>query len=202
MTNFLAVDTSSKYLTVVANKGDKCVVRHLSDCTAKHSVILMDEIDKALKEAQLSPNECGFFCAVTGPGSFTGIRIGVSAAKGFALATGKKLLGVTTFDEVSYNVLSEGEYLVAIDALHQSYYVCGYSGKGQISRPPAYIGREELISYGLPLYGFEDLDLPNYHKVDISACLYPAVCALTGNLSDDISPLYVRKSQAEEGRKC
>ena len=98
MNNFLAVDTSSRYLTVLAVKDGKPFLRHLPDCAMRHSVMLMDEIDKTLTQAGLTPAECGFFCAVTGPGSFTGIRIGISAMKGFALGTGKKLKPVTSFD--------------------------------------------------------------------------------------------------------
>ena len=84
MSNFLAIDTSSRYLTVLAQKGDRQVLRHLSECAMKHSQILMDEIDAALSEAELKPEECDFFAAVTGPGSFTGIRIGIATVKGFA----------------------------------------------------------------------------------------------------------------------
>lgn len=91
MSNFIAIDTSSRYLTVVAQKGERFVLRHLPECAMQHSVILMDEIDKALDELSLTPAECDFFAAVVGPGSFTGIRIGIAAVKGFALATGKKI---------------------------------------------------------------------------------------------------------------
>ena len=50
MSNFLAIDTSSRYLTVLAQKGDKRVLRHGTDCAMRHSVILMDEVQKALEE--------------------------------------------------------------------------------------------------------------------------------------------------------
>ncbi len=104
MNNYLAVDTSSRYLTVVACKGEKKVVSHLADCAMNHSVVLMDQIDKALDEVGLTPAECDYFAAVTGPGSFTGIRIGVSCIKGYATALGKRAVGVTAFDLNSSNV--------------------------------------------------------------------------------------------------
>ena len=83
MADFLAVDTSSRYLTVLAKKGDKTVIRHIGDCAMQHSVILMGEIESALEEAGLTPDGCDYFAAVTGPGSFTGIRIGVATIKPF-----------------------------------------------------------------------------------------------------------------------
>lgn len=199
MSNFLGIDTSSRYLTVVAQKGGKTVVRHLADCAMRHSVILMDEIDAALNEAGLRAEECDFFAAVTGPGSFTGIRIGIASAKGFALAAGKPLLGVTSFDLIAYNVKNE-RFAVVIDAAHSYYYVCGYNKDKNVISEPAYLSGEAVKNLGLPLYGFEDLPFDNYLKLDIKNCLHPAICRNESKLSDNIEALYVRKSQAEEAR--
>lgn len=202
MADFLAVDTSSRYLTVLAKKGEKMVKRFIPDCALNHSVVLMDEVDAALAEAQLLPADCDFFAAVTGPGSFTGIRIGLSTVKGFALATNKKMLAVTSFDLIAYNVNGTQDFLVCIDAAHDCFYTCGYNGAREITTPPCYLTREQVQSLGLPVYGFEELNLPDYHKLSVADCLYPAICALKGNLGEDIHALYVRKSQAEEARKC
>lgn len=197
MSNYLAVDASSRYLTVVAKSKKNLILRHLSDCAMKHSVIIMDEVDAALKEAELTPAECDFFCAVTGPGSFTGIRIGISTVKGLALGAGKPLLGITSFDLIAYNVNSEN-FCVVIDAAHSHFYAKGY-GKSEFA--PAYLNLEEVEGLGCPLYGFEELPLKNYTRLDIKECLPVAIGKSAGNLTDNIAALYVRKSQAEEGRK-
>lgn len=202
MSNFLAVDTSSRYLTVVAQKGEKTVLRHLPECAMQHSVILMDEIDKALNEISLTPAECDFFAAVVGPGSFTGIRIGIATVKGLALATGKRFLAITSFDLIAYNVADENFYAV-IDAGRGSYYACGYADGGKtVILQPCYLSGESVSALKFPLYGFEDLPLSHYKKVDIKNCLHPAVCANSARLTDDIHALYVRKSQAEERRNA
>ena len=198
---FLAIDTSSRHLTVLAVNGDKKVLRHTPDCAMRHSVILMDEIDSALKEAKLEPSECDFFSAVTGPGSFTGIRIGISTAKGFALGTGKKLLPLTSFDLIAYNVNSENFYTV-IDAAHDHFYVCGYGAGRKIILEPSYMPKEQVLSLKHPLFGFENLNLLNYTRIEAGECLFNAVCQNENKLSDEMAALYVRKSQAEEGRKC
>ena len=200
MSNFLAVDTSSRYLSVLAVKGEKVVLRHLDDCALKHSVVLMDEVDKALKEASLTPGECDFFAAVTGPGSFTGIRIGISTAKGFAVATDKPLVSVTAFELLAYNVEDDNFYTV-IDAAHSHYYVCGFDRDKKIILDPCYLSQEEVQKRGT-LYGFEQLPLENYKRLDIKDCLYPAVLAKSDYKSKRMEALYVRKSQAEEGRRC
>lgn len=200
MNNFLAIDTSSRYLTVVACKGGKAAVRHLPDCAMKHSVILMDEVDKAFTEANLTPAECDFFAAVTGPGSFTGIRIGISAAKGFAMGAGKPLLSITSFDLIAYNVADDNFYVV-IDAAHGSFYVCGYGTGRRITLAPCYMSYGQVSGLRAPLYGFEELNFPDYTRVEIDGCLYPAVLANKEKISRMMHALYVRKPQAEEGRK-
>ena len=197
MSNYLAVDASSRYLTVAAKKGENLIVKHLADCAMKHSVIIMDEVDAAFGQAGLTPEECDFFCAVTGPGSFTGIRIGISTVKGLALGAKKPLLGITSFDLIAYNVNSEN-FCVVIDAAHSHFYVKGY---GSNPFNPAYMSLDEVEKLGCPLYGFEDLSLKNYQKLAIKDCLPVAISKSEGNLSEDIAALYVRKSQAEEGRK-
>lgn len=199
MSNFLAIDTSSRHLTVLAVKGERQVLRHLTDCALRHSVVLMDEVDKALKEADLTPEECDFFSAVTGPGSFTGIRIGISTAKGFAVATGKPLVSVTAFELLAYNIEDDNFYTV-IDAAHSHYYVCGFNRDKSAISEPCYLSEDEVQSKG-NLYGFEDLKLEGYKKLDIRNCLYNAVVAKSAFKSDKMVALYVRKSQAEEGRK-
>lgn len=199
MSNFLAFDTASKHLTVIAQKGEKTVLRFVPDCAMRHSVILMDEIDKALSEAGLTPAECDFFAVVTGPGSFTGIRIGIAAAKGFALAADKPLKGVTAFDLIAYNVNSGEPFLTAVDAAHDHYYVCGYE-KGEVTLLPRYLSRGEVEELGLPVYGFEELPFTPYNKLEIKNCLLKAACLAPE--TEGVHALYVRKSQAEEALRA
>lgn len=195
MAKYLAIDTSSRYLTVLAVNGDNVVLRATADCAMKHSVVLMGEIDRALQEALLKIEDCDYIAAVTGPGSFTGIRIGISTAKGFALASEKPLKSVTVFDLIAYNVNSEKPFLVAVDAAHDHYYICGYEN-GKITLSPSYLPFDKIASMNLPVYGFEDLGFKNYTKLDAQSCLKTAV--EKSGLSEEMHALYVRKSQAEE----
>ena len=83
--NFLSLDTSGGYLTVVACKNGEVFSTYLPDCAMKQSSLIMGAVDETLKKADLQLSDCDFFGAVVGAGSFTGIRIGISVAKGFAL---------------------------------------------------------------------------------------------------------------------
>ena len=197
---FLAVDTASSHLTVLAQNGDKVSLKYTPDCALRHSVALMGEVESALEEAGLRAADCDFFCAVTGPGSFTGIRIGVSAAKGFALATGKPAMPLTAFELVAYNV-SGGDFYAVADAAHGHVYACRFTGG--VAGQPKYMPCADIDSSGLPAYGYQNIALANYTVLDPSKLLAKAVEAKLagGQPFGELRPLYVRKSQAEEGRK-
>ncbi len=146
MKNFLAIDTSSKYMTVLAAKDGKTFVSYVPDCAMRHSMLLMGEIDKVLSEAELSLNDCDFFSAVVGAGSFTGIRIGISTIKGFCLAAGKPSLPVTSFAVAAYNAIDGERPLCLVDALHGNCYVCGFDENKKIIRPPIFPLRKQGAS--------------------------------------------------------
>ncbi len=201
--NFVAVDTSGNYLTVVAGKGGEFFAVSIPDCLMKHSVSVMPAVDEVLKKANMSLEECDFFSAVVGAGSFTGIRIGISIVKGFSLAYNKPSLPITSFDVSAYNRVDEGKLLCLVDALHDSYYVCGYE-KGEVTYPPAYLSEEEvlaLVKEGYTLCGVGEM--PISAKAEVKPVnpvegLKQAVCALAEKQAfGELTALYVRKSSAE-----
>ena len=219
MNNFLAIDTGLKYLTVMAVKEGQTFYSHLPDCAMKHSVLLMEEVDKVLKQADLSPAECDFFAAVVGPGSFTGIRIGISTIKGFCLAAGKPSLPVTSFETMAYNDVDGNKLLCLVDALHGRYYACGYEtasydGSPRLPAaalreifPPSYLEEAEVLrlvseeNY-LPC-AFERLPLADKTQVrllDPVAGLRDSILALMRSEENfgELKAVYIRKSQAEE----
>lgn len=195
--NYVAVDAASKHLTVLAVKDGKTSLRHIPDCSLRHSVRIMSEVEAAMDELALTPAECDFFAAVVGPGSFTGIRIGISTAKGLAVGAGKPLLSITAFDLIAYSV-SCSQFVAVVDAAHGHYYACVYQdGKAQT---PCYLSQEEVEALALPVFGFEELTLNAYQKIDVTQGLTKAVQAKRTDVGGEMNALYVRKSQAEEGR--
>ncbi len=210
--NYLAIDTCGKYLAAIARKGEKRARRFLPDCAMRHSVLLMDEIDGVLKEADLSPAECDFFAAAVGPGSFTGIRIGISAVKGLCLATGKPALPVTAFEEAAYNGVDGERALCLFDALHGHYYAAAYAfseGMRTEILPPSYLSGEEALAFlrekGCRAVSLEPLTLPDGTKAEVRDPLTGLENAAErkAERGQFASPeaLYIRKSQAEEGLK-
>ena len=202
---FLAIDTSGKQLNVVAVNGEREVVRARTDCAMQHSVLLMDEIDAALKEAELTPDGCDFFACVTGPGSFTGIRIGIATVKGLAFAAGKKVLPVTSLDCIAYSV-EDAPVLALVDAGHGAVYACAYEKDKSVAVPPAYRTAEatELAEKYVP-YAEKQLFFGGKEAAVADVCLglERAVEAKKDALADaaELAALYLRKSSAEEMRK-
>ena len=199
--NYLAIDTSSKYLTVIACKQGAETIVFAPDCALQHSVCLMDAIENALEKACLSLSECNFFCAVTGPGSFTGIRIGVSAVKGFCTGTSALAMGVTSFEVLAYNTTKA--CLAVIDAGRNHFYVCGFDENKRIDVEPVYLSLEETVA----LIGAREVvsadQLPFAHtQADAAVGLSRAVKAKSKEKNmGEISAFYLKKSQAEEEKK-
>ena len=192
-------------MSVVARKNGEIFSAFLPDCAMSHSVLLMETVDEVLKRANMRLDECDFFAAAVGAGSFTGIRIGISAVKGFALATGKPTLGVTSFDTLAYNAIGgAGKKLCLINALHDCYYACGYEN-GKVVYAPAFLTEAEvlgLVERGFSLVSGGELPIASKASVEMVSPLVGlqnAVIALSQkeNAFGELAALYVRKSSAE-----
>ncbi len=202
--NFLAIDTSAKYLSVIAYADGRTEKIHLPDCALRHSVVLADTVTDTLSRAHMAPEECDFFAAVVGPGSFTGIRIGISTVKGLCFAAGKPALAVTSFDTLAYHGESV-PLLALVDAGRGYRYGCAYDEKKQIVSPPAYLSPEEtdrLIAEGFLPVSAEALT-EGCTVADPCEGLLRAVLAKQKELipAAELAALYLRKSSAEENRK-
>ncbi len=216
MKNYLAVDTSGNFLTVLAVKEGVAHAVHLPDCAMKHSVSVMPAVEEALQKVDMRLEECDFFAAVVGAGSFTGIRIGISVVKGFCLACNLPSLPITSFDVAAYNGLdgaeegvidgqgeANGKVLCLVDALHDCYYACGYE-HGEVVYPPAYLSEEEVLALTKEGYALRALSkLPLSERAEVALVdpvsgLQKAVeAALKKGGFGELSALYVRKSSAE-----
>ena len=199
MNKFLALDTTGGYLTVIAANGGAVHTVFEEDCAMQHSVRLMGAVEEALAAVRLAPQDCDFFCAVTGPGSFTGIRIGIAAVKGLAAAAGRPMLGRTSLQVLAYN--ARGKALAAVPAGRGNYYVCGFAEDKSVCFAPACVGEEELaaLSREYPLYAYAPLPLP-YVQADPAAGLLSAVRAAKEGEFGTPAAFYLRRSQAEEER--
>jgi tRNA threonylcarbamoyladenosine biosynthesis protein TsaB len=132
--NILALDTAVSFLSVALAAGENTWYFE-ADAGARHSELLMDSIDMLLEKAGLEPKDLSGVLCMGGPGSFTGLRIGFSAAKGLALALDIPFASVPTLDCMAYGLSYwPGLVIPVIDARKNRFYCAIYRG-GRRSEP-------------------------------------------------------------------
>lgn len=118
----LSVETSGKVCAVAITEDDNLIKEELIEDENTHSVKLMPLVDKLLKETNIAVSDIDLFACDIGPGSFTGIRIGVSTIKAFLDVTNKKVVGVTSLEILAENVKEDGIICSLIDAKNDNVY--------------------------------------------------------------------------------
>jgi len=128
--NQLAIDSSCLILSVALSSENE-VFYIESDTEMKHSDLVMDYIDSLIKQAGIKQNEIDCVLCMSGPGSFTGLRIGYSVAKGLALSLSIKFIAVPTLDCIAFK---ENDYTIAaIESKKDSYYNAFYNNGVRIT---------------------------------------------------------------------
>jgi len=119
--NILALDTSTRFLCVGLESDGKFL--GFNSDFRRHSEILIPVLKRLLKKARLELDGIDFFCAGIGPGSFTGLRIGIAAIKGFCLGLRKKVICIPSLDIIANNI-STAQYSICpiVDAKRNLVY--------------------------------------------------------------------------------
>lgn len=137
----LAIDTATSCSAIALCQGDTKngnVLASLSFNTKiTHSRRLLSSIDYLMKEADVTWNDLSGVIVGLGPGSFTGLRIGMATAKGLAMAANISLLGVSTLDVLASRCVTDKLICATLDARKKEVYSAFYRRKG---------GRVERIS--------------------------------------------------------
>ncbi|MBR5272169.1 MAG: tRNA (adenosine(37)-N6)-threonylcarbamoyltransferase complex dimerization subunit type 1 TsaB [Clostridia bacterium] len=102
----LAIESSAGPASVCILDDDKILYESYSNVGLTHSRTIMPMVEQALKMTSLTVSDIDTFAVACGPGSFTGVRIGVSAVKGMALGADKGCFGVSTLEAMAYNLLN------------------------------------------------------------------------------------------------
>jgi tRNA threonylcarbamoyladenosine biosynthesis protein TsaB len=97
----LAIDSAGLACSAVVAVGDTILSAERVETRHSQAEALMPMVDAAMRKAGLPPAALDLVAATVGPGSFTGIRVGLAAARGIALATGAQLVGVSSFEAVA-----------------------------------------------------------------------------------------------------
>ena len=144
----LALETSAKSVSVAVVENGAVLASAYQNMGLTHSVTLMPLLDSMLKNAGLTAKDMSLIAVAAGPGSFTGLRIGVSAAKGLAWALELPCCGVSTLAAMARNLAHmEGLIVCAMDARRSQVYNANFSAEnGVLTRltPDRAVSLDEL----------------------------------------------------------
>lgn len=110
----LGIDSSAKSASVAVTDNGKILSSFYINTGLTHSQTLMPMLDNALRCASLTLGDIDLIAVNKGPGSFTGIRIGVAAAKGLADTNQIKTIGISTLESMAYNLISTDCIVAAV----------------------------------------------------------------------------------------
>jgi len=129
----LGIDTTTKYLGLAFYDGAKIYVCDL-DLGIRHAELLMGTVDHALSALGWGLEEIDYFACGLGPGSFTGVRIGLSAIKGFSWALHKPVVGFSSLDILAMNASAyHGANIVtAVDAKRSLIYSASFKNNNGV----------------------------------------------------------------------
>lgn len=176
----LSIDSSGHTASVAVVTEDRLVAEFSMNCGYTHSQTLMPMVEAVLSMAELDKGEIDYIACVSGPGSFTGLRIGAACAKGMAAGLGIKMVNVSALDALAYNVFKNEGYVVPVmDArrgqVYSALYKWGFAGgEPELMRLSSYMAEsiEHVAALGAELGGsvtfLGDGVLP--HKEYLSGC--------------------------------
>jgi len=222
----LAIETSHNQGSVALLDGSGTPAEQPFSPGLVHGREIIPRIDELLVATALRRKDIDLVAVSAGPGSYTGIRIGVAAAKALAFGLGIPTLGVSTLEAIARNVLADGPFAVVLDARRERIYGAHFVREdGKLLResadglhfPQAFF---EALPPGTPLVGVSveaipgaarfprlatEWDMPRAGRV--AAIAYDVVRAARAGVRrlpaefehpHSLVPVYLRRSEAEE----
>lgn len=225
----LAFETSAKAASVALLQDGVLLGEYMQNSGQTHSRTVMQMAQDLLRNCDLAATDVDAVACAAGPGSFTGVRIGMAAAKGFAWGRELPLIGVSTLEAMARNVaLTDGIYCAAMDARRNQVYTAVFERKAGILNRLMEDSAISVLELGDQLRSIEKkkflvgdgatLCYNTLHTADNGLVLIPehlrmqraAGVALAaweqfrnGNVTPakDLTPNYLRLSQAERERQ-
>jgi tRNA threonylcarbamoyladenosine biosynthesis protein TsaB len=166
--NLLAIDTATDRISVALSEGCSAPANTWlfeADSGLRHSELVMDCIDMLMQKAALKPSALNGIVCMGGPGSFTGLRIGFSIAKGLALSLGIPFAAIPTLDCISWPFSSwPGIVIPVLDAKKKAFFCAIYRDGKQLCSPmdatPAEIA-SAIASVTDAVAGYSPFLIPN-----------------------------------------
>lgn len=219
----LGIDTSTKHAGVAVIENEDIVAECVMQFMAAHSEKLLPEIIHILETMQIPLKSIDYYAITAGPGSFTGLRVGISTLKGLAFVTGKKVVPVSTLEVIAYGFpFCKYQICPLLDARKKEVFTALFKWEdNKILRikEDSVMSIDALVDWikGKTLFTGSGAELYRDRLIEklgekaiFSHSLYfiprPAAVAFIGlqRIKDgtlvhakDLQPLYLRKSEAE-----
>ena len=223
----LAFETSAKAASVALFDGEKLLGESYQNTGLTHSQTLLLMAEDLMKNCGITVNDLTSVAVAAGPGSFTGVRIGVSAAKGLAWGREIPCFGVSTLEAMALGLgIQEGYILPTMDARRAQVYTALFSVKnGVVTRifedqaialaelkeklpadqPIFLVGDGSILTYNTLKDEITNLVMPPEHKmhqraVGVGLAALAAIARGEKGDGETLTPNYLRLSQAERER--
>lgn len=222
----LAIDTSGANCSVAIINEEKVICDFNLSIGTTHSETLLPMVDEVCKASKIDLSDVDILACGIGPGSFTGLRIGIATIKGFALAQNKPVIGVPTLDALANNIATfDGLICSVLDARNNNVYAGIFKHEDEkVILQGDYITEdldtlieilkqknEKIMFVGDGAISFKQqfkaalnekaLFAPIHLNNQLSSSVAKAalVRALNNDFdnTDTLNPMYLRKSQAE-----
>ena len=227
MERIVLIETSTALCSTALAENGAIISYRESSAPKAHASLTAVFIKEMLEERGLSPQDCDAFCVSMGPGSYTGLRVGVSTAKGLCFGSGKPLMAVGTLDTLVAQTREipglDGDlkYVIPmIDARRMEVYTAVFTPEGKQLTPttPAIIDENsfaEQLEQGQCLFIGDGagkcadvIRHPNAHFIQCnpkaSAMLIPATSAYKEKRFEDVAyfePFYLKEFVATVSKK-
>ena len=224
----LAFETSAKACSVALHDGNKLLAESYQNTGLTHSQTLMTMAEDLLKTCGMTAGDVTHLAVAAGPGSFTGVRIGVAAAKGFGWGAELPVYGVSTLESMARSLgVWDGHVCACMDARRSQVYNALFRSNGgalervsedraialeelktdleHIDGPIYLVGDGAMLTHRTLSGQIENLILPPEHRLQqrASGVALAAVEAINRGEAGDgaaLQPNYLRLSQAERER--
>jgi len=220
----LAIDTASRSCSVAVTDGD-AVLAEINDVSGEtHSRHLMAMVDRVVAMSVKRKTDIEGYAVTRGPGSFTGLRIGISAAKGLAEAAGRPLVGISSLEALAWQVAQANVVIIPmLDARRKEVYTARYARRDAVLEPlaeeqalspedavagmaaPCLLVGDGVLAYEVRLREalgtHMQLALPFQHIIRASTVAFLArdrLCHMDERMT--LTPYYLRQSYVDEGR--
>ena len=161
----LSIETSTNICSVGLFKDNKLLFIK-EDNNREHSSLLASFVDELFNKVNFKINEIDAIALSIGPGSYTGLRIGLSFAKGIAFSIGKPIIPVDTIESLT-DEINHANYIIAIHAYSDYYFIQEY--RDNIKFKTAFFDKIDNINYDCRIYGYDLKDFNSFVSIKPSS---------------------------------